>query len=134
MSSMKSSDWMMKTKKTDGIIPAGLLLLFILLLVHIVCGFFCRSLDVDMHGVKEAYKVCDAEITAFQKITLGMPVSINTEGLEGLTAIPGIGPKIAESIVREREKSGGFKSIDEIRSIRGIGPALYGKIRPYLVL
>ena len=108
--------------------------MFSLLLVHVLCGIFCRIADVDVQGGKEAHKVFDTEITAFQKITLGMPVSINTEGREGLTAVPGIGSKIAELIVREREKSGGFKSIDEIRSIRGIGPTLYGKIRPYLEL
>ncbi|MBW2142902.1 MAG: helix-hairpin-helix domain-containing protein, partial [Deltaproteobacteria bacterium] len=41
---------------------------------------------------------------------------------------------LAELIIRERERSGGFRSLDEILSIRGIGPVLYGKISPYLVL
>lgn len=124
----------MTKRETDCSIAGGLILLFTLLLVHMLSGIFCRMADVNVQGRKECHIACTGGMTAFQKITLGMPVSINTEGLEGLTAIPGIGPKTAQSIIREREKSGGFKSIDEIRSIRGIGPTIYEKIRPYLVL
>jgi len=98
----------------------GLFLLFFLLLVHVLCSIFCCT--------------AASEMTSFHKITFGMPVSINTESLESLTAVPGIGPKLAELIIRERESLGGFKSLDEILSIKGIGPALYGKISPYLVL
>jgi competence protein ComEA len=73
-------------------------------------------------------------MTSFHKITLGIPVSINTESLDSLTAVPGIGPKFAELIIRKRESIGGFKSLDEVLSIKGIGPAMYRKISPYLVL
>jgi competence ComEA-like helix-hairpin-helix protein len=124
----------MKKREADGRVEGGLLLLFSLLLVYFFCSIFCRIAGVDVQGGNEAHKVCTDEMTAFQKITLGMPVSINAEGLEGLTAVPGIGPKIAEWIILEREKSGGFKSIEDLRSIKGIGPAVYGKIRPYLEL
>ena len=59
---------------------------------------------------------------------------IDMETLEGLTAIPGIGPKLAGAIVREKAERDGFQRPDEILSVRGIGPTLYGKIRPNLVL
>ncbi len=124
----------MKKREADGSMAGGLLLLFSLLLVHALCGIFCCSPDIEVHSGKKAHKVCKAEMTAFHKITLGMPVSVNTEDLEGLTAVPGIGPKIAEWIVLGREKNGGFKSLDEMLTVRGIGPSLYEKIRPYLVL
>ena len=74
------------------------------------------------------------EITAFYKITLGIPISINNETLEGLTAIPGIGPKIARAIILERAKRSGFQRLDQIMSIPGIGPTLYNKVARYLVL
>jgi len=73
-------------------------------------------------------------MSAFYGITFGLPVSLNRETLEGLTAIPGIGSGLARAIVRERNERGGFQSIDEILSIQGIGPSLYRKIRPYFVL
>ena len=74
------------------------------------------------------------EMSAFNKITLGIPVSINKETLEGLTAIGGIGPRTAAAIVRERTRRGGFYRMDELLSIPGIGDKLYKNINPYLTL
>ena len=76
----------------------------------------------------------EGEMAAFYKITLGIPISINRESLEGLTAVPGIGPALASAIVRERAINSGFQRLDELLAIRGIGPALYQKFTPHLVL
>jgi competence protein ComEA len=79
-------------------------------------------------------QVFEGEMSAFNKITLGIPISLNRETIEGLTAVPGIGPRIADSIARWREERGGFKKLDELFSVPGIGPALYRKITSSLVL
>jgi competence protein ComEA len=73
-------------------------------------------------------------ISAFHKITLGLPISLNRESEEGLSAIPGIGPGLADLIVRERSRRGGFKDLDEIKSLSGIGDRTYRKIAPYVKL
>jgi competence protein ComEA len=73
-------------------------------------------------------------ITAFYRITLGIPISINSESEEGLTALPGIGPKLAGAIVMERGKRGGFKDLKEITDVNGIGDKVYQKIIPYIRL
>jgi DNA uptake protein ComE-like DNA-binding protein len=73
-------------------------------------------------------------MSAFYKVTLGIPISLNTESLYGLTAIPGIGPSIARAIVRERDKRMGFQQKNEMLSIPGIGPILYKKVARYLRL
>ena len=67
-------------------------------------------------------------------MTLGIPISINNESADGLVSLPGIGSRTAEAIVEERTRRGGFEKLSDIQSIRGIGPGLYRKIRPYLVL
>ena len=74
------------------------------------------------------------EISAFYKITLGLPICLNSESEMGLSAIPGIGLGLAKAIVAERTKRGGFKSLGELRSINGIGEKLHRKITPYLTL
>jgi len=87
--------------------------------------------------VRSTGKECQVfreEMAAFYKVTLGISISLNGESEEGLTAIPGIGTWLAEAIVRERSKRGGFKDLDEMMSIGGIGHRVYGKIRPYLKL
>lgn len=74
------------------------------------------------------------EMWAHHKVSLSIPLSVNRESQEGLTAVPGIGFNLAGTIVRARESRGGFKTLDEITAVPGIGKALYRKIKPYLVL
>lgn len=82
----------------------------------------------------DKYKIYQKEMSAFYKLTLGLPISLNRESEEGLTALPGIGLGLARAIVRERSKRGGFESLEEIVSINGIGHRLYDKIKPFLTL
>lgn len=89
---------------------------------------------LDVRRLGEIARVTETEMTGFYKITLGIPISINRETLEGLAALPGIGPGIAGAIVRERTKRGGFQKMDEILSVKGIGPRLYSRISPYVCL
>ncbi len=48
-------------------------------------------------------------------------VNINDAGIDELLTIQGIGEDIAKKIIEKREELGGFKSIEEIKSIYGIG-------------
>ena len=82
------------------------------------------------HGCKFSQN----EMSAYYKITLGIPISLNRESENGLTAIPWIGTELAQSIVKERSNRGGFKQMNEIMDIGGIGPRLYKKIKPYVTL
>ena len=41
------------------------------------------------------------DMSAYKRITLGIPISVNKEGVYGLCAIPGVGPYIAKGIVKE---------------------------------
>jgi competence ComEA-like helix-hairpin-helix protein len=79
-------------------------------------------------------RVQPLEIPSFFKITLGLPISVNRESEEGLTALPGIGKNMAKAIVEERARRGGFKSVDEIMGIPGIGPKFYARMKPHLTL
>jgi len=79
-------------------------------------------------------RVRQHEIPSSFKITLGIPISINRVSEQGLTALPGIGKNVAKAIVEESAKRGGFKSLDEIMEIPGIGPKFYSKMNPYLTL
>lgn len=57
-------------------------------------------------------------------------VNLNTATLDQLTALPGIGPKTAELILQYRTKNGGFKKIEELMNIKGIGEKSFLKIKP----
>lgn len=48
-------------------------------------------------------------------------VNINTADVERLSTLKGIGPALAQRIIDYREQNGAFKTIDEIKNVRGIG-------------
>jgi comEA protein len=57
-------------------------------------------------------------------------INLNTATVEQLATLPGIGPKTAERIVEYRTKSGGFKKIEELMNVKGIGEKSFLKIKP----
>jgi len=111
---------------------------FLILLLVIFALFLSRAHGFNnvggTAGPDRNAVVQQEEISSFNKITLGLPVSINMETEEGLTAVPGIGPVTAKSIVKERTTRGGFKTLEELRSVRGIGDKTYNKIKTYVTL
>jgi competence protein ComEA len=56
-------------------------------------------------------------------------LDLNRAGSAELTELPGIGPALAERIIRFRGERGAFRSVDELRDVPGIGPATVEKIR-----
>jgi len=80
----------------------------------------------------KGYTIIQSQMSAFHKLTLGIPLSLNNESEEGLGAVPGIGPILAKAIVEERARRGGFSDLQELKDIPGIGPKLYARIRAYL--
>lgn len=74
-------------------------------------------------------------ISGIKSLSLGVPIGINSAPAQDLTALTGIGSKTAERIITYRENSGGFKSLDELDNVPGIGvktiESLKGKISLY---
>ena len=56
-------------------------------------------------------------------------LDLNTATAEQLETLPGIGEVKAAAILAVRAERGGFSSVEELESVRGIGPALLGKLR-----
>ncbi|MCP3676775.1 MAG: helix-hairpin-helix domain-containing protein [Deltaproteobacteria bacterium] len=67
------------------------------------------------------------------RLVMGLPIDINTAKAIDLTALPGIGPTIAERMVRTREEMDGFASVDDLRRVKGIGPKKLEAIREFVV-
>jgi comEA protein len=55
-------------------------------------------------------------------------VNINTAGRYQLTKLPGIGPKLADRIVKYRDEHGPFSSCEDIKKVKGIGEKKYQAI------
>lgn len=58
-----------------------------------------------------------------------VPVSLNTATVDQLDALPGVGPVLAQHIVDYRAQHGGFRSVDELREVNGIGERRFADLR-----
>ena len=61
-------------------------------------------------------------------------VNVNTASAEELQLLPGVGESRARAIVSLRKSRGGFRSVDELVEVKGIGPTLLERLRPFVVL
>ena len=100
----------------------------------------------DMQGVNLAAKVSDGQqvivprrlpgagaadgaLTAGATGAAGAPISLNTATVEQLDELEGIGPTTAQKILDWRKEHGGFRSVDDLQQISGIGPKRFESLK-----
>ncbi len=86
--------------------------------MHRLVGAFALALAIHFAGAVPAFAV----------------VNINTATKEELIALNGIGPSNAQAILDYRKANGPFKSVDELRNIKGFGAKRLEKLRPELAV
>lgn len=62
------------------------------------------------------------------------PVNLNSANQAQLEELDGVGPKTAQKIIEYRDSHGGFKSIEEMMEVPGIGPAKFEQIKGQVVV
>lgn len=61
-------------------------------------------------------------------------VNINTADAEKLATLKGIGAALAQRIIEYREQNGGFKSVDELKNVRGIGEKKFAAFKDKITI
>ncbi|WP_041453458.1 helix-hairpin-helix domain-containing protein [Anaeromyxobacter dehalogenans] len=61
-------------------------------------------------------------LAADERLVLALPLDPNTAGARELAHVPGLSRRLAEAVVRSREQDGPFRTADDLRRVRGIGP------------
>jgi competence protein ComEA len=108
------------------------------------------TVGADLEGVNLAAKIADGQQVVVPRkgvaalagggaraAALGgapsAPISLNTATADQLDELDGVGPATAQKILEFRQEHGGFRSVDDLKQISGIGPkkfdALKDKVR-----
>ncbi|MBL4697269.1 MAG: helix-hairpin-helix domain-containing protein [Phycisphaerales bacterium] len=61
-------------------------------------------------------------------------IDINSADVAMLDLLPGIGPALASRILKDREENGVYRTIDELKRVRGIGPKTVEKLRSLVIV
>ena len=97
--------------------------------------------DADRGGVNLARLLLDAEqivVPVAGAVAADTPgeglVNLNTADSVQLQVLPRVGPALAERIIAWREANGGFRSIDDLLAVSGIGAATFEGLRPLVTV
>jgi competence protein ComEA len=63
------------------------------------------------------------------KAAASAPINLNTATATQLEALPGIGARTAALILEYRQKNNGFKKVEELMNVRGVGEKSFLKLK-----
>ena len=100
-----------------------LLALLTILLIGLAFGFYQkRAVYVDVKPDNFTYPSPDRSIGTLR-------ININESDAAGLMKLKGIGKVLAGRIIEYRSTNGGFRSVEELKKVKGLGQKLYEKIK-----
>jgi competence protein ComEA len=103
------------------------------------------SPGADLEGVNLAAKVADGQQVVVPRrgalapavagagagpgAAPSAPISLNTATPDQLDQLEGVGPATAQKILDWRKQHGGFRSVDDLKQITGIGPKKFAALK-----
>jgi competence protein ComEA len=86
-------------------------------------------------GIKhDEIKIKIGRMAANKLLVFSIPLDLNRVSMEDLCLIPGIGESLAQEIITYRERRKGFRSVEELKNVKGIGEKKYQVFKEYFVI
>ncbi|MBI2553149.1 MAG: helix-hairpin-helix domain-containing protein, partial [Candidatus Rokubacteria bacterium] len=73
-------------------------------------------------------KISEAQIASNERLDL------NRATADDLRRLPGVGPTLADQIIRSRERQGRFATAEDLRAVPGMGPKKFERIRDLVTI
>lgn len=78
-------------------------------------------------------KIKIERMEANKLLVFSIPLDLNRASIEDLCLVPGIGESLAREMVAYRERRKGFRSVEELKNIKGIGEKKYHLFKPFFI-
>jgi competence protein ComEA len=86
-------------------------------------------------GIKQdEIKIKIGTMDAHKLLVFNIPLDLNRVSVEDLCLLPGIGESLAREIITYRERRRGFRSVEELKNIKGIGDKKYESLKSFFVI
>ncbi|UVT17658.1 MAG: helix-hairpin-helix domain-containing protein [Nitrospira sp.] len=61
-------------------------------------------------------------------------LDLNRASAGELESLPGIGAVMAQRVIAFRESTGGFRTLEELRAVKGIGPKKFDRLKSFVTV
>lgn len=114
-----------------------LLFLAAVVLIGMAIGYLGKILPSQENSANiSSQKIAASKVNGSTSLTTiastALRVNLNKASLDQLVGLPGIGEALAGRILDYRDTAGGFKSIEEIKKVKGIGESKFAAIKDRL--
>jgi len=92
-----------------------------------------RRLSKEKHGEmkQQGIKIKISRMAANKLLAFSVPLDLNRASAEDLCLIPGIGESLAQEMIAYRDRRKGFRSVEDLRNVKGIGEKKYRNLKGF---
>ena len=83
---------------------------------------------------QEEIKIKISRMEANKLLVFSIPLDLNRISMEDLCLIPGIGESLAQEMIAYRERRRGFRSVEELKNVKGIGEKKYQSLKTFFIV
>jgi competence protein ComEA len=80
---------------------------------------------------REQIKIRISRMAANKCLVFSIPLDLNRISMEDLCLIPGIGESLAREMITYRKRRSGFRSVEDLKNVRGIGEKKYQNLKGF---
>ncbi len=82
----------------------------------------------------DTIRITLGSMEASKLLVFSIPLDLNRASVEDLCLVPGIGESLARDIVNYRRSKSGFRSVEELKNVKGVGENNLKTVKTYFIV